>query len=363
MGTVASQLLYEIQGPQYYGSDVVAVLEDVSMAQDGKDRVIVSGIKGRPPPTTTKVGITAEGGYQAEFHYYIVGLDLEQKFEWTKKQVLYSMGENVNRFSCLKFTLNGYSPQDPENQDVATANVRVFAQTKDRSLVVKDTLEVPGFNRWCLENFLQSCPVSRTNRLDPSKMLLTDQGATIENDIRQSAGKEFFEYWAALIPQSEVKHQVRLLSTGETLDIPPSPSCKVYETRQWSYETENPVPLDSFGPTIKGPLGWRVLGRSGDKASDGNVGFFVRNEDEWEWLRTSLTVAKIKQLLGPEYNGKLVERFEMKNIRAVHFLLHDHLDRSYNATSTYDGLGKNICEYLRAKHVQIPTKFLRRGII
>src|ERR1700712_279447 len=101
---------------------------------------------------------------------------------------------------------------------------------------------------------------------------MVKKGATIENDIRQSAGKEFFEYWAALIPQSEVKHQVRLLETGETLDIPPSPSCKLYETRQWSYETENPAPLESFGPTIRGPLGWRVLGRSGHKASDGNVG-------------------------------------------------------------------------------------------
>jgi hypothetical protein len=71
----------------------------------------------------------------------------------------------------------------------------------------------------------------------------------------------------------------------------------------------------------------------------------------------------MKSLLGPEYNGKEVERFEMKNIRAVHFQLHDHLDGSYNASSTYDGLGKNVCEYLRAKHVNIPTKFLRKGTI
>jgi hypothetical protein len=72
----------------------------------------------------------------------------------------------------------------------------------------------------------------------------------------------------ALIPQNEIKHQVQLLWSSKTLDIPPSPACKLYETRQWSYETENPVALDSFGPTIKGPLGWRVLGRSGDKASE-----------------------------------------------------------------------------------------------
>lgn len=57
----------------------------------------------------------------------------------------------------------------------------------------------------------------------------------------------------------------------------------------------------------------------------------------------------------------LILSSEMPGIRAVHFLLHDHLDRSYNASSTYDGLGKNICEYLRAKYVDIPNSFLRRG--
>lgn len=154
-----------------------------------------------------------------------------------------------------------------------------------------------------------------------------------------------------------------MLWANKITDIDPSPACKLYETRQWSYETKDPKSLDSFGPTIRGPLGWVVLGRSGDKASDANLGFFVRQDDEWEWLRSIMTIPKMKQLLGPEYNGKDVDRFEMPGIRAVHFLLHDHLDRSYNATSTYDGLGKNVMEYIRAKYVDIPTKFLRRGIV
>ncbi|KXL44419.1 hypothetical protein M433DRAFT_155056 [Acidomyces richmondensis BFW] len=348
IGTCTSQLLYEIQGPQYYGSDVVAVLEDIKMTQVGKDRVFVEGVKGKPPPTTTKVGITAKGGWQAEFHYLLCGLDLEQKAEWTERQIRRSMGKNAEKFSCLKFTLNGYCPEDPRNQDVATVDFRIFVQTKDRSLVVKDSLEVPGFNRWCMENFLQSCP-----------------GATIENDIRQSAGKEFFEYWAALLPQSEVTHAVNLMWASQSINIPVPTCMQEYgysrEERQWSYETRNPVSLDIFGPTTRGPLGWVVLGRSGDKASDANVGFFVRHEDEYQWLCTLLTIPKMKLLLGPEYNGKGIDRFEIPGIRAVHFLLHDHLDRSYNASSTYDGLGKNVCEYLRAKYVDIPNAFLRRG--
>lgn len=88
-------------------------------------------------------------------------------------------------------------------------------------------------------------------------------------------------------------------------------------------------------------------------------------------------------MLGPEYNGQGVDRLyvldasklclnfmldtnvcsEIPGLKAVHFFLHDHLDRSYNASSTYDGLGKNCCEYLRAKYVDIPNKFLRRGRI
>jgi hypothetical protein len=58
IGTVTSQLLYEIQGPRYYGSDVVANLEGIEMKQEGKDRVLVSGIVGEAPPSTTKVGVS-----------------------------------------------------------------------------------------------------------------------------------------------------------------------------------------------------------------------------------------------------------------------------------------------------------------
>lgn len=52
--TVASQLLYEIQGPLYYNSDVTASIEDMIITQVGKNEVHVSGVKGLPPPSTTK---------------------------------------------------------------------------------------------------------------------------------------------------------------------------------------------------------------------------------------------------------------------------------------------------------------------
>jgi hypothetical protein len=105
-----------------------------------------------------------------------------------------------------------------------------------------------------------------------------------------------------------------------------------------------------------------ALSRSGDKASDANVGLFVSDDQQWEWLRSLLTIEKLKELLGPaEYSGGRVDRFEMANIKAVHFLLKDHLDRGYNSGSKLDTLAKNLGEYLRSKYVDVPVKFIENG--
>ena len=167
-----------------------------------------------------------------------------------------------------------------------------------------------------------------------------------------------------LIPQTACKHRVHVLfGDRSVVDIPPPPVTQIYGPQE-SYNTRNPIDLQEFGETVDAPLGYVALGRSGDKASDANVGFFVAGEEEWKWLQSFLTIEKIKELLGPkEYAGGRIDRFEMANIRAVHFLLKNHLDRGYNSGSKLDTLAKNLCEYLRAKYVPIPQKFLNKGRI
>lgn len=195
------------------------------------------------------------------------------------------------------------------------------------------------------------------------------QGVSRPNDLRQSAAKSYWEYFVTAIPQSACNHRVHLLFEpleGKKAVIPISlpPQTRAYGPQE-SYDTRDPRPLSSYGPTIKVPLGWITLSRSGDKASDANVGLFVAHDaddEQWDWLRTYLTVDKLKELLGPhEYGGGRIDRFEMGNIRAVHFLLKDHLDRGYNSGSKLDTLAKNLGEYLRAKHVPMPRRFLEKG--
>lgn len=204
-----------------------------------------------------------------------------------------------------------------------------------------------SFTRWCLENFLQSCP-----------------GATVPPDLRPASARNIYEYWVALLPQSVIEHKAILeWENDRVIDIPAPKVTQAYPRKQNSYETDSPVDLSTFGPTTRGPLGWVVMGRSGDKASDANIGLFVRHNDEWDWLRSLLTIEKFKELLAKEYLGHGVQRFEMRNIKVVHFLLKNHLDGGFNSCQTLDGLGKNLCEYIRSRWVDIPNKFLERGRI
>jgi hypothetical protein len=66
--TVSAQLLYEIQGPLYYNSDVTAVFSNIKLEQVGPTRVRVTGIEGLPPPPTTKVG------YETSVQYSVISI-------------------------------------------------------------------------------------------------------------------------------------------------------------------------------------------------------------------------------------------------------------------------------------------------
>ena len=70
--TVIEQLLYEIHDPSaYLAPDVVLDITDVEVDEIGKDRVRVSGARGKPAPETLKATVCVDGGVlgEAEISY------------------------------------------------------------------------------------------------------------------------------------------------------------------------------------------------------------------------------------------------------------------------------------------------------
>jgi limonene-1,2-epoxide hydrolase len=78
--TVTEQLLYEIHDPAaYFTPDVVADISDAWLADDGTNRVRVSGIRGHERPSTLKATVCYEGGWLAECEISYAGPNAEAR--------------------------------------------------------------------------------------------------------------------------------------------------------------------------------------------------------------------------------------------------------------------------------------------
>lgn len=85
--TVTAQLLYEIGEPAYLNPDVVAHLDTACLYADGVDRVGISGVRGSPPPKTTKVAITSLGGWRNSSTVVLTGLDIDEEAATIERSV------------------------------------------------------------------------------------------------------------------------------------------------------------------------------------------------------------------------------------------------------------------------------------
>ncbi|KAF2400582.1 DUF1446-domain-containing protein [Trichodelitschia bisporula] len=341
VNTCKEQLLYEIQGMYYLNCDVTAVIDKATFTELAPNRVRLSGVTGRPPPGTTKMGLTAFGGYQAEIHWAMVGLDIEDKVKLLEAQLRHTLGEKrLAKFSLFTVTAYGGVLPNPRNQNLATVDVRLFAQARHA-----EDLSDANFVRPALDMNMHTYPA-----------------ATFHTDLRTAVPKPFTEYFPTLIPQPTQTVHFSKPEMGDVTVRPPTDTI-VHPATQPSYEASNPADLASFGPTLRAPLGRVVYARAGDKGSNCNVGFIARDAEEWPWLQSLLSTEKFKALMEEEYRGQRIDRMEFPNLWAVHFLIHDHLDRGVTANATYDVLGKFIAEYLRCKEVDVPVAFWEKGTL
>ncbi|MGA7418103.1 MAG: acyclic terpene utilization AtuA family protein, partial [Acidimicrobiales bacterium] len=134
VGTVTAQLLYEIAGPEYPNTDVVARFDTIELAQDGPDRVRVSGTRGRPAPKDVKVSINLLGGWRNTVTFILTGLDIEAKAALTLKTMEEKLG-GTEQFSAYDTLLiRSDKPEAPTNAE-ASAELRITVKDTDQSKV------------------------------------------------------------------------------------------------------------------------------------------------------------------------------------------------------------------------------------
>jgi hypothetical protein len=174
--TVRCQFLYELQGNVYLNSDVSANLDAVVIEQVGKDRLVlcrrvpitvliyimhrvrVSGMRGYPPPPTTKLAVFYPGGFEAQLLLNATGYGTSRKWDLIEKQLRHFIPkEAMNRIDTLEFqrcvillsdlsthtqletSRIGVPASNPTSQQQSTSYLRIFVAAAEADAVLAVT--------------------------------------------------------------------------------------------------------------------------------------------------------------------------------------------------------------------------------
>jgi hypothetical protein len=99
-----------------------------------------------------------------------------------------------------------------------------------------------------------------------------------------------------------------------------------------------------------------ALARSGDKGSDANVGVWARSEEGYRILEEQLTAEVVNVHFAEVCRGG-VTRYQLPNLRALNFVLHDALGGGGSATMRTDAQGKVYGLAIGLVRIGVPDDF------
>jgi hypothetical protein len=100
-------------------------------------------------------------------------------------------------------------------------------------------------------------------------------------------------------------------------------------------------------------------GRSGDKGDTVNVGVIALKPEFFPLIREQLTVERVKRHFGDLVKGS-VDRFELPNLHALNFLLHEALGGGGTVSLMTDAQGKTFSTALLRMEVDVPDDLAQR---
>lgn len=105
------------------------------------------------------------------------------------------------------------------------------------------------------------------------------------------------------------------------------------------------------------PLGRIAIARSGDKGDTVNIGVIGLVEQVYQVLVQEVTAERIKQYFNDACRGE-VERFELPNLGALNFLLHESLGGGGTVSLMLDAQGKTFAATVLGLEIEVPADVL-----
>ena len=329
--SVSSQLVYEMGDPRsYITPDVVADFTSIELEEIGEGRVRVRGAQGAPRPETLKVSISYKAGFKAHGSMIISGPGSVDKARATADIFWRRLDIEFEETSTELVGFNSCHGAAAPSSDPPEILLRLGARDKDRQK---------------LEAFAE---------LFPSLILSSVSGIAIVG--ARPKIQEVVAYWPCLIPAEEVTPTWHLLGSEEKIRVPWLPPA---EGDREAPESEAPRTSPTAPESVPGEIRQVALstlcyGRSGDKGDTCNIGIVARSPRVFPWLREYLTADRVKDYFGEMCQGE-VERFEVPNLWALNFLLHQSLGGGGTVSLRVDPQGKTMADALLSSLVEIPA--------
>jgi hypothetical protein len=327
--TVTAQLVYEIQSTRYLGPDVTTLLDTVGLAQQGPDRVAVTGVRGEAPPQQLKVCVNELGGFRNTVELVLTGLDIDAKADWVREQLTPSLTA-----ATVSWTRTALPPIDADTEEGASCLLRCTVMDPKPDPVGK------SFTGAAVELALASYP-----------------GFTMTAPPAQPT--PYGVYRPAYVDRAAVTHTV--VHADGTREVVADPTELAEPPAAGLRPSPFPAPADSL--TRRSPLGAFVHARSGDKGGDANLGLWVAHDgspkyaDRVTWLAKLITPRKIRELV-PEAADLDIEVYVLPNLGAVNVLIRGLLGEGVAASTRFDPQAKGLGEWVRSRVVHIQEDLL-----
>jgi hypothetical protein len=334
VGTVTSQLLYEIGGPRYLGPDVTARFDTIDLSEIGPDRVQIAGVRGEPPPPTLKVAMNELGGYRNSVAVALTGLDIDEKAAVAAAAFWNACPYRPSDYASVDTRVIRTDHHDPTSNEAATAQLRITVRDPDERKVGR------AFSNAFIETALASIPGLYGLGGGPS------------------AASPYGVYRPASVAADLVPAYVHVGGVTVQVDsVAPSGSARADIVGGPDVVPESAADVVA-GPTERRPIGAVLGARSGDKGGNANLGVFARTDAAHAWMAHFLTTDRLRELL-PETADLPIDRHELANLRSLNFVVHGLLQEGVAASTRLDAQAKSLGEWLRARIVDVPVALLR----
>lgn len=98
--------------------------------------------------------------------------------------------------------------------------------------------------------------------------------------------------------------------------------------------------------------------RSGDKGADANIGVWTDTAERFRFLAESLTETMVASHFARLCRGGII-RYELPNLLALNFILHDALGGGGSSSLRTDAQGKTLASGLLQLRLEVPEELIR----